>query len=59
METAYTERGPILVPDNKFDKLPPDCKEVPLRGYGYISAVVMTSDETDCLGWKVKSNPIP
>jgi hypothetical protein len=56
---AYTEHGMIFVPDVKFEEVPPGCKEVALRGYGYIAAVVVKDNETTCFGWKVRSNPIP
>lgn len=58
MERAYTATGPIMVPDQKLEQVPPDCKEEPLRGYEYIVAVVNRYDGI-CYGWKVKSNPIP
>lgn len=56
-ETAYTEHGPIQVPTVELKQLPQDCKEVALRGYGYIVAVVNRFDNI-CYGWKAKSNPI-
>lgn len=56
-EVAYTEEGPIRIPDKHWDHIPKECKIKALRGYGYIVAVVTKNTET-CVGWANHPNPI-
>lgn len=55
-DICYTATGTISVPDIQILKLEPGWKTEPLRGYGYIVAVL--NPEGKCLGYAVNPRPI-
>lgn len=45
---AWTRDREIFVPNNQFDRLPPDATAEPLRGCAFSRAVMLHGQ---CVGW--------